>query len=68
MDTAAFGQCLDSHKHRAAVAADIEAGSKLGITGTPTFFINGALLVGNQPFADFQRVIDRELSRTAATR
>jgi protein-disulfide isomerase len=64
-DSAAFGQCLDSRKHRAAVAADIEAGTKLGITGTPTFFINGQLLVGNQPLPEFQRLIEREL-RTAA--
>jgi protein-disulfide isomerase len=66
-DAAAFGQCLDGHKHRAAVAADIEAGTKLGVTGTPTFFINGQLLVGNQPLAEFQRVIERELARTAST-
>ncbi|HMH52192.1 MAG TPA: thioredoxin domain-containing protein [Candidatus Acidoferrum sp.] len=62
----AFSQCLDSHKHRAAVAADVETGSKLGVTGTPTFFINGQLLVGNQPLAEFQRVVERELGRTAA--
>jgi protein-disulfide isomerase len=66
LEAAAFSQCLDSHKHRAAVAADMEAGGKLGITGTPTFFINGALFVGNQPPAEFQRVIERELGRTAA--
>lgn len=67
-DRAAFDQCLDSHKYRAAVNADIEAGSKVGVTGTPTFFINGEVLVGNQPLGDFQRVIERELARTAAKR
>jgi protein-disulfide isomerase len=64
-DAAAFSQCLDSHKYRAAIAADIETGSKLGVTGTPTFFINGVLLVGNQPAAEFQRIVERELARTA---
>lgn len=68
VEAVAFGQCLDSRKYRAAVNADIEAGTKLGITGTPTFFINGALFVGNQPLAEFQRIIERELGRTAATR
>jgi protein-disulfide isomerase len=63
----AFSQCLDSHKHRAAVNADVEAGTKLGVSGTPTFFVNGALLVGNQPLAEFQRIIERELGRTAKT-
>jgi protein-disulfide isomerase len=68
VETAAFSQCLDSHKHRAAVNADLEAGTKLGVAGTPTFFVNGALLVGNLPLAEFQRVIERELARTAASR
>lgn len=63
-DAAAFGRCLDSRKFRAAVNADIETGSKLGVSGTPTFFINGQILVGNQPLSDFQRVIERELART----
>jgi protein-disulfide isomerase len=67
-DRAAFDQCLDSHKYQAAVNADVEAGTKLGVTGTPTFFINGQALVGNQPVGEFQRIIERELARTAATR
>ena len=63
VNAAAFSQCLDSRKHRAAVATDIETGTKLGVTGTPTFFVNGALFVGNQPPAEFQRVVERELAR-----
>jgi len=31
--------------------------------GTPTFFINGRLLVGARPFADFKRIIEEELER-----
>jgi protein-disulfide isomerase len=65
-DVTAFGQCLDGHKHRAAITADIEAGTKLGVTGTPTFFINGQPLIGNQPMAEFQRVVERELNRLVA--
>lgn len=62
-DPVAFAQCLDSHRQRAAVAADIEAGAALGVTGTPTFFVNGRPLVGNQSFPDFQKLIERELAR-----
>jgi len=40
----------------------------VGVTGTPTFFINGQALVGNQPLSEFQRVIEGELARTAAKR
>jgi protein-disulfide isomerase len=35
--------------------------STLGVTGTPTFFINGKKLVGAQPFAAFQQIIEQEL-------
>jgi protein-disulfide isomerase len=47
-DRGAFDQCLESRKHRVAVNADIEAGTRAGVTVTPTFFVNGAVLVGNQ--------------------
>jgi len=67
-DRAAFDQCLDTHKYQPAVSADIDAGTKAGVTGTPTFFINGQPLVGNQPLSEFQRVIEGELARTAAKR
>lgn len=66
VDAGRFNQCLSSNKYRAAVNADIDAGTQLGITGTPTFFINGALFIGNQPLADFQRAVERELARTAS--
>ncbi len=68
LEASAFAQCLDSRRHRAAVAADVAAGAQLGVTGTPTFFINGRPLVGNVPLAEFQRVIERELAKTAATK
>jgi len=63
LDAAAFGQCLDSGKHGAEVNRDIEDGTRLGVTGTPTFFINGRQLVGAQPLAAFQKIIDSELAR-----
>jgi protein-disulfide isomerase len=38
------------------------AGS-LGVTGTPSFFINGRFLSGAQPFSSFKKVIDEEISK-----
>ncbi len=58
-----FDKCIDSGKHQPAVAGDVQEGQKLGITGTPTFFVNGRMLVGAQPIAAFQKVIDNELAR-----
>jgi protein-disulfide isomerase len=63
LDPKAFAACLESGRYRAAVQSDIEDGMRLGITGTPTFFINGRALVGNQPVDNFKKIIDAELSR-----
>ena len=61
LDLKSFGQCLDSGKHQAAVEADVQEGTRLGVTGTPTFFINGRILVGAQPLENFRKVIEAEL-------
>jgi len=68
LDEKKFAECLDSGRARGAVSADVEEGARLGVSGTPTFFINGTPLVGNVPPADFQRAIERELARTASTK
>jgi protein-disulfide isomerase len=66
LDPAAFGTCLDSGKHAADVKKSLEEGQRFGLSGTPSFFINGRLLVGAQPYESFAQVIDEELERTAA--
>lgn len=63
LDGQSFAQCLDSGKHRQAVARDVEEGARLGATGTPTFFINGRILVGAKPLTAFQKLIDTELAK-----
>ena len=57
----AFATCLDTGRFREEVAKDLQEGIKLGVVSTPTFFINGRPLVGAQPFAEFQAMIDRLL-------
>jgi protein-disulfide isomerase len=58
-----FETCFSSSKYKAAVEKDIEEGKRLGVTGTPAFFINGRLLSGAQPLDAFVRMIDDELGR-----
>jgi len=59
----AFRAALDSEKHKAAVDADIQVIAKAGARiGTPSFFINGKLLQGAQPYAAFKAAIDKELN------
>ena len=58
----AFKAALDSGKHKAAVEADMAAVAKAGARiGTPSFFINGKLVQGAQPFAAFKVAIDDAL-------
>ncbi|MBF0428038.1 MAG: DsbA family protein [Magnetococcales bacterium] len=61
LDQAVFDKCLDSGKHAARITEDLTQGKKLGVTGTPTFFVNGVRIVGAQPFEKFKSVIDDEL-------
>lgn len=61
LDTQKFDECLSSHKYADEVAADQKDGESYGVTGTPTFFINGWRLVGAQPTSEFEKLIDQEL-------
>ncbi len=65
LDMAAFAGCYESDRHTEAIRTGFADGSALGVTGTPTFFINGRMLVGAQPFAALQSVIEEELQRKA---
>jgi protein-disulfide isomerase len=59
----AFATCLNTERYREEVAKDLHDALTLGVTSTPTFFINGRPLVGAKPFAEFQAVIDTLLKQ-----
>jgi len=61
LDTGAFNECLDSGRYTSEVQNDLAQGQSYGVTATPTFFINGRLLRGAQPFSDFEVMIEEEL-------
>ncbi|MFH2020998.1 MAG: DsbA family protein [archaeon] len=65
LDVAKFSTCLDSGAKVDKVKADFTEGQQRGVSGTPTFFINGQSLVGAQPYANFKTVIDGLLSGKA---
>ncbi|MEO7729535.1 MAG: thioredoxin domain-containing protein [Kofleriaceae bacterium] len=66
LDLVRFRADLDSHAFRPAIDADMADARLLGVSGTPTFFINGRALFGNQPLPVFVEVVDQELARAAA--
>jgi protein-disulfide isomerase len=62
LNVESFRACYSSGKFKAVVQRDFQEGSQLGITGTPTFFINGREISGAQPVEAFAAIIDEELS------
>ncbi|MBN1659247.1 MAG: thioredoxin domain-containing protein [Anaerolineae bacterium] len=62
LDEGQFEACLTDGEFADEVRADLAAGQAAGITGTPGFLINGALLSGAQPFSAFQQQIDYYLA------
>lgn len=66
LDMIRFRADLDAGTYRGEVRSDSKDAAKLGVTGTPTFFINGRPVHGNQPLKVFVDVVEQELSRAQA--
>jgi len=63
LDKAKFEECLNSHRSAAVVQADLDAGKKAAVAGTPAFFVNGVPLAAGRTLNDFAKAIDTELER-----
>jgi protein-disulfide isomerase len=61
LDVPRFTKDLDSHRFKPLVDADRQEGDRLGVDGTPFFFINGRAISGAVGFADFKKLIDAAL-------
>ncbi|GAB4488918.1 MAG: hypothetical protein Fur0016_20290 [Anaerolineales bacterium] len=62
LDTQAFQTCLDEQRHADKVEANLRYGLSIGVSSTPTFFVNGIAIVGAQPYEVFQQLIEKELA------
>lgn len=56
-----FNKCLVSAKYTSKANNDSEMGRTLGVQGTPTFVINGDVMVGYRPFESFESIIKKSL-------
>jgi protein-disulfide isomerase len=63
LDVEKFNECLESRKYKAEVEKDFNDGLKAGVYGTPTFFINGRVIIGPKPLRAFEKIIDEELEK-----
>lgn len=57
-----YQNCVSDPNIKSEVDKNIQEGSKLGVSGTPTFFINGRRLVGAVPIQEFEKIIQEELA------
>jgi protein-disulfide isomerase len=65
LDTVRFDACLDSGTREAVWRQNRAEGQRVGVSATPTFFINGRMLTGARPVEAFAEIIDEELGRVA---
>lgn len=67
LDTAKFGKCIGDAASVTVINNQLQRGNALGINGTPTFIINNKMIVGAQPTAIFDEVIQDELKGSPTT-
>lgn len=63
LDTAAFRKAIDSHAYRPIVEEDLLEARALGITRTPTIFLNGHRIEGVQDPENLEKSISDELAK-----
>jgi protein-disulfide isomerase len=64
LDTARFNQCLDGGEQVAAVKKDAQEGRRLGLEGTPSFFVNGHFMSGAVGYSKLRDAVLHELAGT----
>jgi protein-disulfide isomerase len=72
LDVKKFEQCLASGRHEATVKKAVEEGQRVGVRGTPTFFVGVSgpggtvqatrMLRGAQPYERFKELMDTALA------
>jgi protein-disulfide isomerase len=67
LDLTAWQACRADPAIAARVDTDLSLAMLVGIPGTPSFVVNGILLVGNRPAAEFRKVIDAALTSARAS-
>ena len=58
LDTKRFEDDYESARYAGLVQADFRRGQRIGVNGTPTFFVNDRVLVGLQPLGVFESAIE----------
>ena len=62
LDVPKFTTCLESGEQSAAVQKDAAEAQKIGLSGTPSFFLNGHFFTGAFQYEDLRKMVMRELA------
>ena len=63
MDSGALRQCVAANTFAPQIEADYRAAEASGVRSTPSFLVNGKLVVGAQPFDVWKSILDDLLER-----
>jgi protein-disulfide isomerase len=63
LDADEFSSCVEERRYKDFVEADFAAGRDAGVSGTPSFFLNGIALKGARDADELSRYVDLELAR-----
>jgi protein-disulfide isomerase len=58
LDMSAFNACFGANKYEAEVQADFDLGQEMGVSGTPTVFVNGNRVGAPNQVASYQEIAD----------
>jgi len=64
LDLEKFDKDSTSSEVKSRIDADMQEAIKIGVAGTPSFFINGKFLSGAQPIENFKKLIDEALTKS----
>ena len=62
LDPEQISACMASDKYQPLIEQARQAAIDWGVNATPTFFINGQRLEGNQPYDRMRQIIEQELA------
>lgn len=68
LDVERFGDDLDHHVHADRIASDIDSADRSGVSGTPTFFVNGRRHYGAYDAASLQHAVSSARERARSGR
>lgn len=63
LDADALTACIEDGRYNANIQQNITNANNAGINSTPSFFVNGELVRGNLPLANFQQLIETEAAQ-----